>query len=652
MSSFQGGKHLTAAARDKQVNPGDTLVRHLAENPAFEGVGYATAAKLWEAFGQGLYSVLGNGDVRRLTTVLGAERAEVLARAWKEKLAEGDVVVWLDEHGFDPRLAKKIVRLWGEGAAAKLRASPYILMALADWSVVDAAGRLVGVSADSAQRLVAAVEAALYGRLERHHTWTARAELVSEVRRLLKCSAADAERAIELAVLERAAIAVGQGFQAAGAHIMERYVADRIQAMLEQPAMGDLIARDVSTSELAAWLDQAGEDLGVSLLDTEQREAVRIGVQERCGIVCGGAGVGKTTVLRAVAQACAAFGRTVHMMALAGRAAVRIREATGWPATTIAAFLKAVEAKSVSLGPESLVVVDEASMLDLPTAYRVLRCIPEGCRLLLVGDPGQLPPIGFGLVLHGLVDRTEIPAVELTRVYRQTEATGIPAIAAAVRTGRLPVLPDFVGQHRHGVALVCSAKASTDDIVDIVAGLGGFSDDLRILCAVKAGPVGTEALNQRFHDIFAVGRRRHPAKHFAEGEPVMFLRNDYRLDLRNGSLGRVAGIDGAVLRVEFDGVTHELSGLALEDLTLAYAVTVHKAQGSSFRRVVFPVQATRLLDRSLVYTAITRATDLAVVVGDADLLRQALERTSHADRRETALCQMFQMTTLEGMWAE
>lgn len=639
MSSFQGQRHLRAAAREKPVNSGNTLVRHLAEDPAFEGIGYATASRLWETFGERLYAVLGNGDVERLTTVLSRERAEALAQAWKAKLAEGDVVVWLDEHRFDARLAKKIVRLWGEHAAAKLRVTPYVMMALADWNVVDAAGRQLGVDERAPQRLVAAVEAALYDRLERHHTWTHHRDLVAEVRRLLKCTTTMVEEAIDLAVQERAAIAVGDGFQAAGAHMMERYVADRIRTMLEEPVMGDLIAREVSTTELGSWLD-ASKDLGV-MLDAEQREAVRIAVQQRCGIIRGGAGVGKTTVLRAIARACTAFGRTVHMMALAGRAAVRIREATGWPATTIAAFLKGVEAQSVALGPESVVVVDEASMLDLPTAYRVLRHLPDGCRLVLVGDPGQLPPIGFGLVLHALIDRREIPAVELTKVYRQTEATGIPAVAQAVRAGRLPSLPGIAGQVRHGVAHLQIEKAATEDIVDIVADLGGFTEDLRILCAVKAGSVGTEALNRRLHDIFAVGKPRHPTKHFAEGEPVMFLRNDYRLDLRNGSLGRVVGIDGATLQVDFDGFTHDLGGRVLDDLTLAYAITVHKAQGSSFQRVVIPVQATRLLDRSLVYTAITRATDLAVLVGDREVLRSCLERSAHAERRETALCRMF-----------
>lgn len=624
----------------RHAKSGETIVRHLAEDPAFEGIGYATAAKLWRAFGAELYALLGNGDGARLTEVLGADRAERLVLAWKEKLAEGDVVVWLDEHGFDARLAKKIIRLWGAEAAAKLREQPYAMMALADWPVVDAAGGRMGIALDDPRRLVAAVEAALYARLDQHHTWIAQRDVVAAVGRLLKCPPAQAEQAVAAAIAQRAAIPIEGGLQAAGAHMMERYVADRIRQMLVEPAMGDLIAREVSDAELAAWLGR--QDLGVAL-DDEQREAVRIAVQERIGIVRGGAGVGKTTVLRAVARSCAAFGRTTHMMALAGRAAVRIGEATGWPASTIAAFLKGVEARTIALGPESLVVIDEASMVDLPTMYRILRCLPDGCRLLLVGDPGQLPPIQFGLVLHALVDRNEIPSVELTRVYRQTEATGIPAIASAIRIGQLPELPDKVDASSSGVALIPSGDLATQQIVDVVADLGGFAEDFRIVCAVKAGPAGTEAVNARFHDIFAVGKRRHPTRRLAEGEPVMFLRNDYQRDLRNGSLGRILKIDEAKVTVDFDGTEQELAGPALEDLTLAYAITVHKAQGSSFRKVVIPIQKTRLLDRSLVYTAITRATDLAVMVGAGEMLRQALERDAHSERRETALGLLLQV---------
>jgi exodeoxyribonuclease V alpha subunit len=202
-------------------------------------------------------------------------------------------------------------------------------------------------------------------------------------------------------------------------------------------------------------------------------------------------------------------------------------------------------------------------------------------------------------------------------------------------------LPDKVDATSGGVALIPTAEISTDQIVDVVADLGGFAEDLRIVCAVKAGSAGTEALNARFHDIFAVGKQRHPTRRLAEGEPVMFLKNDYQLGLRNGSLGRITGIEDAKVTVDFDGTEVELSGFGLEDLALAYAITVHKAQGSSFRKVVIPIQKTRLLDRSLVYTAITRATDLAVMVGSDETLRRALERDAHAERRETALADLI-----------
>jgi exodeoxyribonuclease V alpha subunit len=626
----------------RQRPGGETLVQHLAEGEAFVGIGYATAGKLWEAFGAELYALLGNGDVGRLAEVLGTERATALADAWSEKLAEGDVVIWLDENYFDRRLAKKIIRLWGDQAAAKLRAQPYVMMALADWPTVDAAAQSIGVDANSPERLVAAVEAVLYARLAHHHTWTDHGVLAKDVRKLLRCSRGRAEEAISLAVADRAALQTKDGFQAAGAHMMERYVCDRVRAMLANPVMGDVIAREVTTDDIQAWIERSGRVLGVEL-DPEQREAVRIGLQERCGIIRGGAGVGKTTVLKAIAAGCEHFGRVVHMMALAGRAAARIRETTGRQARTIAAFLKAAESNSVVLGRESLVVVDEASMLDLPTMYRILRHLPEGCRLLLVGDPGQLPPIGFGLVLHALIEYPEISSIELVRVYRQTESTSIPAVAKSVRAGVVPHLLGAFSRDTRGVVLIPNAdNLSTDDLVEVVSQLGGFSEEVRILSALKGGSVGAVAINNRFHEILAVGKVRHPTRPFAEGEPVMFLRNDYQRNLCNGTLGRVAAIEGTSIVVDFDGVKHEFSKFALDDLTLAYAITVHKSQGSSFRQVIIPIQRTRLLDRSFVYTAITRAVDLAIVIADPDVLRDAVARPAHAERRDTALLQFFQ----------
>jgi exodeoxyribonuclease V alpha subunit len=281
---------------------GETIVRHLAEEAAFIGIGYATAGRLWRRYGADLYRLLGDGDVAALSEVLGEDRAEELARAWRERLAEGDVVVWLAEHGFDRRLARRILALWGADAPARLKGNPYLLMALAEWGPVDAAAARIGVDRRSPIRLVAAVEAALYSRYREGHTWIAAGKLRSLVSKLLNGDLATADRAIALAVDDGAAFSALEGFQAAGAHMMERYAAERVRDMLAGPAIGDLVARDVDDDCLSAWLAGFCRDTGLEL-DPEQREAVRIGVQERYGLVVGGAGVGKTTVLKALCDA-------------------------------------------------------------------------------------------------------------------------------------------------------------------------------------------------------------------------------------------------------------------------------------------------------------------------------------------------------------
>ena len=351
----------------------------------------------------------------------------------------------------------------------------------------------------------------------------------------------------------------------------------------------------------------------------------------------GGAGAGKTTVLKAVLAATEHFLRAVHLMALASRAAVRMTEATGRKASTIAAFLKAAEAHQTSVGPEALVVVDERSMLDLPTLYRILRAMPPSGRLLLVGDTGQLPPIGFGLTLHSLVQVGAVPKIELRTIRRQTAASGIPVVAAAVRDGKPSDLSAFNPEVR-GVALIeCRPEDAAEQVVDVVADLGGIAA-VQILSPLKAGPSGTIAMNAHFHQIMSAGRPSGGLGRFVAGEPGVFLRNDYRRDLRNGSLGTVRAVeaDSSIIST-FDGFELRLSGRDLEDLDHAYAITVYKAQGSGFGTVMVPIVGAKLIDRSLIYTAITRAIDRVVLVSSTDVLRSAVKKSPFFAHREVGL---------------
>lgn len=613
-----------------------TLVRHLAESSAFQGIGYARAAKLADRFGDELPRLLAGGDPQPFAEILGQSGAQLLVEAWREDLARNDIVVWLDEMGLDPRLAGKIVKLWGAEAASNLRANPYLLMALANWREVDDVARRLGTARDHKLRLVGAVEAVLYRALHQQDTWVSDQEVERGVTKLLG-SQALAQRAVSIAHDIGAAVKCGAGWQPAGAAMMERYVARRLEAMLADDEIGDLIARRIGEDDVDRWLDNAKRALGVQL-NSEQRSAVHLALRQRFGLVAGGAGVGKTTVLRAICDAAESFGRVVHLMALAGRAAVRMREATHRPASTIAAFLKGCDARTVALGPESLVIIDESSMLDLPTFYRLLRALPAGAGLLLVGDEAQLGPIGFGLTFHAFVEVAAIPCVRLTQIYRQSDASGIPAVAAAVRDGRLPSLRTEISGD-HGVVFIPTSREPTaDDIIAVVTSLGGFADNLRVLSPLRAGDVGVATLNARFHALVASRQPTSRPPPYIVGEPIIFGRNDYQRDLRNGSLGVVSLVEGATIVVDFDGVSHRFNlGGPSEDIALAYAVTVHKAQGSQFRTVVIPVTESRLMDRSLIYTAITRATERTILVGCKETLQKAVTVDGAAHRRLTGL---------------
>lgn len=631
----QHGRQLKATRCQFVVPRGRLLVRYLARSKSFPGIGEAIAKKLYDEFGETLGEALLAGNVQRLSKVVSPASADVLVAGWRARQSEMELVSYLDLHGFEPRLADKLIQCWGPAAKATLEANPYLLLAVAGWSRVDAEARKIGIANDDQRRLVGAVEAALYSRLNVGHTLTQHGSAVNLVTSLLGSS--NGLKAIAVALEDGAITGTREtGYQPIGAYSLEKGIATRLRSMIEGelPEQAELfnVPLEGSTDELIVQY----ECLQGIKLTAEQKAAIRMVAREQFSLVLGGAGVGKTTVLGGIIHVMEASHRSVLQLALAGRAAKRMGEATGRPAMTIAKFLLGMRAGNLELSAQTLLVVDEASMLDLPTLYRVLSHLPDGTRLLLVGDPAQLPPIGFGLTFHKLATSAAIPKTQLTQVHRQAASTGIPAVAASIREHRIPALKPFVGA-RPGVSVIeCSRSGIVAKLFELSQAWAG--DDWRVIGSVKNGAAGVNDINASFHHRLSVGRSRLDGYCFAEGDPIVFLRNDYERGLMNGSLGTVIkalSAEGSLV-ADFEGDQHILTGEDLTNIELAYAITCHKAQGSQFQRVAIPVVRSRLLDHALIYTALTRGVEQVVFVGDLEALSRAIEAPPRASGREVA----------------
>lgn len=631
----QYGLQLKATHCQFVVPRGRLLVRYLSRSKSFPGIGEATAAKLYDEFGESLNEVLLSDDVERLCQVVSRAMADVLLVGWRSRQSEMELVSFLDQHGFEPRMADKLIYCWGEAARATLEANPYLLLAVASWSRVDTEARKIGVADDDRRRWVGAVEAALYRRLNAGHTLTRHDATVLLVDSLLGNGKGLAAIAV---ALEDGAILGSKetGYQPIGAYSLEQGIVERLRAMMagEAPEQGALFQAppDSSTDEQIAHYE-ALQDIK---LTGEQKAAIRMAAIQQFSLVLGGAGVGKTTVLGGIIHVLEACHWSVLQMALAGRAAKRMGEATGRTSMTIAKFLLGIRSGRLDLVARTLLVVDEASMLDLPTLYRVLSYLPDGTRLLLVGDPAQLPPIGFGLTFHMLASSDIVPKTQLTQVHRQAASTGIPAVAAAIRQHRVPALAPYAGAHPGVSVIECSRSGIVAKLFELAQAWTG--DDWRVIGSVKNGAAGVNDINASFHHRFSVGSSRLDGYRFAEGDPIVFLRNDYERGLMNGSLGiivEVLPVEGALV-TDFEGEQHKLAGEDLSCIDLAYAITCHKAQGSQFQRVAIPVVRSRLLDHALIYTALTRGIEQVVFVGDMEALRSAIEAPPRASGREVA----------------
>jgi len=624
----------------------------------FPDIGFVRAQKVWDAHGGRTFDLLDAGDVDALVPQLGRERAMALISGWRSIDHETKAYRWLTQYGFPPALAAKIIAIYGslpipaehrEAAAVKgvvvwhLETDPYRMLAFTSWKKADAAARRLGLDSRDARRLVGAAEAACADQLADGHTWVSAELLRAKAARLLALPLTDADEGLRLAVERGALVPHARGYQAPGAWVMERFVDGRVTRMrtgLDTPRQLRL-APMFSRDDVRRSLDEYNTGQPY-LLSVEQCDAVWMALTEPVSLLIGGPGVGKTSVLRAVHHVAKAYGRTVYQAALAGRAAQRMRQATGRDAFTIAGLLSRIERQEIALDDEPLIVIDEASMCDLATIYRLLRKCPPGVRLLLVGDPGQLPPIGFGLVFHVLAEvggPGAVPRTVLSVPRRQTSASGIPRVCEEIRAGTVPRLDAPRWPSSDGVSFVEAAPENVvDAIIDVFAHLGP-DREAQIVGSVKQRAGGITEINRRLQSLRAVGRGAQLNGRFFAGDPVLVTKNDWDIGVMNGDLGiALANEEAGALRVRFDDGEKVLpAGMLEADVELAYAVTCHKAQGSQFPTVIVPVTPSQILDRALLLTAVSRAQQQVVLVGDPAIFAAAIARQPVSLAREVGL---------------
>lgn len=616
----------------------DFLSVFLASDKAFRGIGPKRAEALSQAFGSEIIEAILRID-SRVIDIIGEEAALVASAEMELRRPEVSFLEWLDRIDADisSRRAVRLARAWGPQGLKEVRDNPYLLLAIAPWGDVERIARSLGIGPDDPRRDTGAIEAILAGPsgLEAGHTGLGERDLVVAATNLM--GRAPASSAVDVAVEQGGAVRNGDLVQPPGAAWMEADITSRFLDMAQQPAANDLAVPRIDPCSVIPLKSDASK-LPFPLTKA-QDDAVVAAHAHRLFVLAGYAGSGKTSVLRVICDTLEAAGRHPTIVALSGRAAQRASEATGRKATTVAAFLLRRGDTNWQMGASEVLIADEASMLSLPDIWRLLSRLGHAS-LILCGDPAQLPPIGPGMVFHALCADPGFPRIVLDKVMRQSDQSGIPAVAEHIRHGKIPDLPTDLATD-HGVCFIPCRRDDLRDVLDEVGrslrSHGVCPDDIQIITP-KNADVGL--INAHFHqrrrDLGATPWPGLTPK-FVAGDPVIWRENMTSRGLVNGSLGRILSIDGSDIVAHLDDTEHHLSPADAQLMDLAYAITVHKAQGSQWPAVILPIFPGRLLDRALLYTAITRASRQVILIGDKSAFLRAVTQVPMSQHRTTGL---------------
>lgn len=644
-------------------------IRRYLGSGLIKGIGPVMADRITTHFGVDTLDII-EQHPKRLVEVpgLGPKRTKMIAAAWEEQKAIKEVMVFLQTVGVSTSIAVRIYKKYGDASISVVKNQPYRLAADV-WGIgfltADRIAQAVGIPHDSPERVKAGLQYALSQSTDQGHCFLPEERLIADGVKLLQVDTGLvidclAELAEDPEGVVREKVPGPEDGQPVTAvylvpfHRAEISLAAQVQRLLRTPEDRMPAFQDVEWDKALAWLARR---TGAKLAP-EQEAAVRLALTRKVAVLTGGPGCGKSFTVRSVVELARARGAEVVLAAPTGRAAKRLSELTGAEASTVHRLLELKPGGDAAYDRDrpleaDLVVVDEASMLDLLLANKLVKAVAPGAHLLLVGDVDQLPSVGAGEVLRDLLaERGPVPAVRLTTIFRQAQKSGVVTNAHRINSGVPPLtqgLDDFF----------LFVEDETEDAgvlaVDVAArripakfGLNPRRD-VQVLAPMHRGPAGAGHLNGLLQQAITPGRPGLPEKRFGGrvfrvGDKVTQIRNNYEKGengVFNGTVGVVTALDAdeqklTVLTDEDEEIVYDFD--ELDELAHAYAMTIHRSQGSEYPAVVIPVttSAWMMLQRNLLYTAVTRAKKLVVLVGSRKAIGQAV-RTVSAGRRCTAL---------------
>jgi exodeoxyribonuclease V alpha subunit len=634
-----------------------------------KGIGPIFAKRLVEAFREETLKVIEEAPTRLAEVEgIGPKRQQRIITAWAEQREIREVMLFLQGHGVSPAYAVKIFKAYGQAAIGTVRENPYRLardIRGIGFKTADKIARELGIPVDSPLRAAAGILHMLNELTDEGHVYVPEEELLRAAEETLEIPASLLPDALAALAADEAVVVeplpTGRAVYLTGLHVSETHLARRVADLLRAPRA----MPPVDMNQALPWVEQK---TGLVLTE-EQRQAVRLAFQEKLLIITGGPGTGKTTILKAVIRILEAKKLRMHLASPTGRAAKRLAEVTGHEATTLHRLLEwnpregGFQRNTRHPLETDIIVVDEVSMIDVLLAHHLLQAIPLTATLLLVGDADQLPSVGPGTVLRDLLSVSRVPVIRLTTIFRQAAESRIVSNAHRVNRGEFPDLSvAAAGQPQDFYYL---PEEDLEKLQQLIVDLAlqrlpakyGLDPrlDIQVLTPMHRGPIGAGQLNTALQAALNPPRNGEMellrgGRIFRIGDRVLQLRNNYDKGVYNGDLGWISNIDfteqAVIVQVDDREVSYDFS--EMDELTLAYAMTVHKSQGSEYPCVVLPMHTTHypMLQRNLLYTAITRAKKLLVVVGTKKAIAIAT-RNDAIRRRYSGLPDRFAAARLE-----